>query len=301
VQERERAGAPPAHFVEAQAEQGLWQELRDHGASLNRALNEALRIHSGPAWRIFQVSWISSDLVVPPPTPFRVRAFPDSFSSRLARWWQDLERWARERYDALDRLDADLHWYRGLYDALDALVEALRSPHRWLAYRAEALLALPLEQGARVTGDASADERVRAALVERDDALCRAREDLVGARSVAAVWEAEVATTRAQLKQDRVALEGARAWQSQAEEKAKEAEGLRTTLASKADALAAAEERLRQEGAARQQAETQLQQEQAALAEARAALERERLAREEVLGQLQQERAALEGVQATLK
>jgi hypothetical protein len=34
-QERERAGAPPAHFAEAQAEQELWQELRDHGASLN--------------------------------------------------------------------------------------------------------------------------------------------------------------------------------------------------------------------------------------------------------------------------
>jgi hypothetical protein len=32
----------PAHFVEAQAEQGLWQELRDHDASLNWALNEAL-------------------------------------------------------------------------------------------------------------------------------------------------------------------------------------------------------------------------------------------------------------------
>jgi hypothetical protein len=47
-QERERAGAPPAHFIEAQAEQELWQELRDHGASLNQALNEVLRIHSGP-------------------------------------------------------------------------------------------------------------------------------------------------------------------------------------------------------------------------------------------------------------
>jgi hypothetical protein len=34
-QEWERADAPPAHFVEAQAEQELWQELRDHGASLN--------------------------------------------------------------------------------------------------------------------------------------------------------------------------------------------------------------------------------------------------------------------------
>jgi hypothetical protein len=108
-QERERAGAPPDHFVEAQAEQGLWWELRDHGASLNRALNEAVRIHSGPVWRIFQVSWISLSLAVPPPALFRVRAFPDSFSSRLDCWRQDLERQARERYDALDRLDADLH------------------------------------------------------------------------------------------------------------------------------------------------------------------------------------------------
>jgi hypothetical protein len=51
-QERERVGAPPTHFVTAQAEQVLWQEFRDHGASLNRALNEALRIHGGPAWCI---------------------------------------------------------------------------------------------------------------------------------------------------------------------------------------------------------------------------------------------------------
>jgi hypothetical protein len=51
--ERERAGALPVHFVEAQAEQELWQELHDHGASLNRALNEPLQIHSGSAWRVF--------------------------------------------------------------------------------------------------------------------------------------------------------------------------------------------------------------------------------------------------------
>jgi hypothetical protein len=108
-QERERVGAPPAHFVEAQVEQELWQELCDHGALLNRALNEVLRIHSGPSWRVFQVSWILSDFAVSSPTFFRVRAFPDS-SSHLARWRQDLERWARERYDALDCLDADLNW-----------------------------------------------------------------------------------------------------------------------------------------------------------------------------------------------
>jgi hypothetical protein len=53
---QDEADAPPAHFIDAQAEQGLWEELRDHGASLNRALNEALRIHSGPAWHAFQVS-----------------------------------------------------------------------------------------------------------------------------------------------------------------------------------------------------------------------------------------------------
>jgi hypothetical protein len=34
-QERERVGAPPAHFIEAQEEHGLWQELCDHGALLN--------------------------------------------------------------------------------------------------------------------------------------------------------------------------------------------------------------------------------------------------------------------------
>jgi hypothetical protein len=42
-QERERAVTPPPHFVDAQAEQMLWQEFRDHGALLNQALNEALR------------------------------------------------------------------------------------------------------------------------------------------------------------------------------------------------------------------------------------------------------------------
>jgi hypothetical protein len=199
-QERECAGAPPAHFVEAQAEQGLWQEFRDHGASLNRVLNEALRIHSGPAWRVFQVSWISSNLAVPPPALFRVRAFPDPVFLRLARRWQDLECRARERYDAFDRLDADLNWYRGQYNALDALVEALRSPDRWLVYRAEALLDHPPEQDAQGAGDVSAVERVMTALMERDDALRRAREDLAGACSVAAVWEAEVAAARAQLQ-----------------------------------------------------------------------------------------------------
>jgi hypothetical protein len=49
-----RVDGPPA-FADAQEEQELWGELRDHGATLNRPLNEALRIHGGPAWRVFQV------------------------------------------------------------------------------------------------------------------------------------------------------------------------------------------------------------------------------------------------------
>jgi hypothetical protein len=47
---------------------------------------------------------------------------------------------------------------------------------------------------------------VRTALVERDDALRRAREDLAGARSIATAWEAEVAIACAQLQQDRATL-----------------------------------------------------------------------------------------------
>jgi hypothetical protein len=74
-------------------------------------------------------------------------------------------------------------------------------------------------------------------LVARDDALRRAREDLEGARSVAAAWEAEVVTARAQLQRGRTALE--------------ETEGLKTALADKAAALTAAEEQLQQERAAR--------------------------------------------------
>jgi hypothetical protein len=160
-----------------------------------------------------------------------VHVFSDARSSRLACWWQELERRARERYDVLDRFDADLQWYWGQYEALDALVEALRSPDRWLAYRAEALLDLPPEQGAQAAEGSSAVERVRTVLIERDDALRRAREDLEGARSLALTWEAEVVTTRAQLQQGRAALE--------------EAEGLKTALADKAVALTAGEEQLR--------------------------------------------------------
>jgi hypothetical protein len=107
---------------------------------------------------------------------------------------------------------------------------------------------------------------VRTALLERDEALRKAREDLAGARTLAAEWETEVASTHVQLQQDCVTLEGAQAWWSQVEEKAKKVEELRTSLADKAASLASTEEQLRQERDTRQQAEAQLQQERTALA-----------------------------------
>jgi chromosome segregation ATPase len=94
---------------------------------------------------------------------------------------------------------------------------------------------------------------------------------------------------------------GAQSWQSQAEEKAKEAEQLRADLADRVASLAAVEEQLQQEQSALQQVETRLQQERSALEVARAALERKRSAREAVQSQLLRERAALEEAEATLK
>jgi hypothetical protein len=63
-QEREPTGAPPAYFNKAQAEQALWQEFRDHGVSLNNALNEALQIHTGPTWQIFKVRAFGVELEI---------------------------------------------------------------------------------------------------------------------------------------------------------------------------------------------------------------------------------------------
>jgi hypothetical protein len=74
--DEERVNAPPAHFSEAQAEKVLWEEFRDHNTSLNRALNEVLRIHEGPAWLVFQVWDFSSDSTVLPLLFLRCLRFP---------------------------------------------------------------------------------------------------------------------------------------------------------------------------------------------------------------------------------
>jgi chromosome segregation ATPase len=106
---------------------------------------------------------------------------------------------------------------------------------------------------------------------------------------VATDWEAEVVSIRTQNRQARAALLEAQSQQSRAEERAqeaeqraREAEELKASLADKVAVVAAAEEQLRQERAARQEAEGQLQQERASLADAWSALEREHAALEEV-------------------
>jgi chromosome segregation ATPase len=196
-------------------------------------------------------------------------------------WRQELEHRARDRYGALDQMNAELYQLREQRDALDALAEALRTQGGWLSYRAEALHDQLLEPEGQATVRPSAIERIRAALIDRDEALQRARGDLEKVRTVATDWEAEVASVRAQNREVRTWLLEAQSQQSrakerarEAEQKAKEADELKAALAAKVVAVVAAEEQLRQERAARQEAEGQLQQERAALADARSALER---------------------------
>jgi hypothetical protein len=93
-----RVDESPA-FADAQEEQQLWAELRDHGASLNRALNEVLQIHGGPAWRVFQVRrccLFSS-----------ISSFSCSFLAVrcllvFVCWRQELEHHTRDKYGAFD-------------------------------------------------------------------------------------------------------------------------------------------------------------------------------------------------------
>jgi chromosome segregation ATPase len=213
-------------------------------------------------------------------------------------WRQELEHRARDRYGALAQMSAELRQLREQRDAFDALAEALRTRDGWLAYRAEALRDQLLELEGQSMARPSAIERVRTALIDRDEALQQARGDLERARTVATDWEAEVVSIRTQNRQVRAELEEARSQQGRAEErargaeqKAKEAEELKAALAAKVAAVVAAEEQLRQERAARQEAEGQLQQERATLADARSALEREHAALEKAQTSLKEREA----------
>jgi chromosome segregation ATPase len=195
-------------------------------------------------------------------------------------------------------MSAELRQLREQRDALDALAEALRTRDGWLAYRAEALRDQLLELEGRSTACPSAMERIRIALIDRDEALQQARGDLERARTMVTDWEAEVVSIRTQNREVCAELLEAQFQRSQAEERAREAEQrakeveeLKAALAAKVAAVAAAEEQLRQERAAHQEAEGQLQQERSALADARSALEREHAALERARTSLEEREA----------
>jgi hypothetical protein len=166
-----RVDGPPA-FADTQEEQELWGELRDHGAALNRALNEALRIHGGPAWRVFQVrhgcpfSSISSSSCL----------FLAARRLLVSNCWpQELEHRARDKYGAFDQMSAELHRLREQRDTFDVLAEALGTPDSWLSYRAEALRDRPLEYEGQAAAHPSTLERICTALNDRDEALQQVR------------------------------------------------------------------------------------------------------------------------------
>jgi chromosome segregation ATPase len=148
-------------------------------------------------------------------------------------------------------MSAELRQLREQRDALDALAEALRTRDGWLAYRAEALRDQLLELEGQSATRPSAIERINTALIDRDEALQQARGDLERARTVATDWEAEVISIRTQNREVRAELMEVQSQRSRAEERvreaeqrAKEAKELKTALAAKVAAVAAAEEQL---------------------------------------------------------
>jgi chromosome segregation ATPase len=258
--------------------------LCDHGAALNRALNEALQIHGGPAWRVFQVRrcCLFSSILSFSCLFLAARCLLVSVC-----WRQELEHPARDKYGAFDQMSAELRQLREQRDSFDPLAEALRTQDGWLSYRAEALRDQLLEHEGQVAARPPALERICTALIDRDEALQHAQGDVEKVRTVASDWEAEVGTVRSANEELRTWLQEAQAQQNRVEErerateqKAKEADELKATLDAKVTALATAEDQLWQECTARQGVEGQLQQDRLALADARSALEQERTARE---------------------
>jgi hypothetical protein len=91
---------------------------------------------------------------------------------------QELERRAHDKYDAFDRVNAEVHRRRERCSAFDALADALRSPDSWLAYRAMAWRDELPESSRPDPARRSSLERVCAAFIDRDEALWQARSDL---------------------------------------------------------------------------------------------------------------------------
>jgi hypothetical protein len=123
--------------------------------------------------------------------------------------WQKLEHRARDKYGAFDQVNAELHQLRERCGAFDALADALRTPDGWLSYRAMALCDQLHESARQDPAHPTSLEWVCTALIDRDEALQRARADLEKTRTLAANWEAEVASVRSNNRGLRSSLEGA--------------------------------------------------------------------------------------------
>jgi chromosome segregation ATPase len=148
-------------------------------------------------------------------------------------------------------VNAELHQLRERCGAFDTLADALRTPDSCLAYRAVVLPDELPESTRQDSARRSSLERVCTALIDRDEALWRARSDLEKMRTLATNWEAEVASVRGENRGLRSSLEGAQAQQCQAEkrargleQRAKEADDLKAALDAKVAALVVAEEQL---------------------------------------------------------
>jgi predicted RNase H-like nuclease (RuvC/YqgF family) len=150
-------------------------------------------------------------------------------------------------------MSAELRQLRERCSAFDALADALGTPNSWLSYRAEALRDQLQECERQDAVRPSTLERGCTALIDRDEALRQAREDLERTRTQASNWEAEVAAVRNDNLELHSLLRGAQAQQSQAEDRAraaeqraKEADELKATLDAKVAVLAITEGRLLQ-------------------------------------------------------
>jgi chromosome segregation ATPase len=148
-------------------------------------------------------------------------------------------------------VSAELRLLRERCDSFDALADDLRTPDGWLSYRAVALRDQLHESARQDPTHPSSLEQVCMALIDRDEALQQAQADLERARTLVADWKTEVVAVRRDNLELHSLLRGARAQQSQAEErartleqKAKEADDLKAALDAKAAALAVAEDQL---------------------------------------------------------
>jgi hypothetical protein len=113
-------------------------------------------------------------------------------------------------------MSAELCQFRERSVAFDVLADALRTPDSWLSYRAEALRDQLQESEGQAVPRPSTLERVRTALIDRDEALRQARADLERMHTLVTNWEVEVTTVWAE-------NQGVRSWLLEAQTQQRQA------------------------------------------------------------------------------